>query len=161
MVSVTNPENLFENNELNSSGHLLQVISFAVGNDIFGVDIRTVHQVIRSAQFTPVPNSPDFIVGVMNLRGNIFPVIDLRKKLHLSSGENHTDTLWIIIIEVQNSMTGFIVDKVLKAHKVHPDSVEKKPEIFEDKLDDKYICSIAHINEKRIPLLDFNQIVLG
>lgn len=161
MVSTSNPENLIENNDQNSPGHYIQVITFAAGKDIFGVDIHIVQEIIRSVQFTSVPNAPDFVEGVINLHGNIIPVIDLRKKLHLDSEEIHPEKVWIIILEVEGSITGFLVDKVLKAHKINPDELEKDADITGDILDRKYIRGIAHIDDKRIPLLDFNQIVRG
>lgn len=81
-------DDMSEQNEQHSPSHLMQVITFALGNEILGVDILTVHEVIRSANFTPVPNSPAFIEGVINRRGNIFPVIDLKKSSTSTEKEN-------------------------------------------------------------------------
>jgi len=161
MDSITAQENLLGKDDLQKPGRLIQLISFTVGNDTFGVDILMVHEVIRSAKFTSVPNSSDFIEGIINLRGNIFPVIDLRKKLHLYSGETPRENTWIIILEVQEIMTGFIVDKVLKALKVDPSAIEREPDIADDRLHKRYISGIGNIDGERITLLDFNQILLG
>ena len=66
---------------------LMQLVGFTIGKELFGVDILMVQEIIRAAPITPVPNSPDFVEGVINLRGNILPVIDLRKRLNLLTEE--------------------------------------------------------------------------
>ena len=84
---------------------LMQLVGFEVGKEIFGVDILMVREIIRSAPITPVPNSPEFVEGVINLRGDIIPVIDLRKRLNLYTDEMQ-DNNWILILEVEGSVTG-------------------------------------------------------
>ena len=79
MVDVFTSE---EQEDLENEG-LMQLVGFEVGKEIFGVDILMVREIIRSAPITAVPNSPEFVEGVINLRGDIIPVIDLRKRLNL------------------------------------------------------------------------------
>ena len=91
---------------------LIQLVGFTIGKELFGVDILMVQEIIRAAPITPVPNSPDFVEGVINLRGNILPVIDLRKRLNLFTSEIRQKDTWILILDIQGKITGFIVDSV-------------------------------------------------
>jgi purine-binding chemotaxis protein CheW len=157
------PERTTENAEPSKNGRLLQLIGFTIGNNVFGVDIELAHEIIRSAPITAVPNAPDFVEGVMNLRGNIFPVIDLRKRLNLYSEEFSREETWTIILEIQGMMTGFIVDTVTRILKVYSGSIEEEPDKdkIPVKLDRNYISGVCNIGGALLVLLDFNEILLG
>ena len=105
---------------------LIQLVGFIIGKEYFGVDILMVQEIIRSTPITAVPNSPDFIEGVINLRGSIIPVIDLRKRLNLlAKGESYNkEDIWIVILDVDGRVTGFIVDKVTEVMKIQESSIE-------------------------------------
>jgi len=95
------------------STELLQLVSFMIGDEEFGVDILLVQEIIRMLQVTKVPNSPDFVDGVINLRGRIIPVIDFRCKLGIQRKVHDKDTR-IVVVEVSGKTVGFIVDAVIK-----------------------------------------------
>jgi purine-binding chemotaxis protein CheW len=78
---------------------VLQLVSFKIGNEEFGVDILQVQEINRLVEVTRVPNAPDFVEGVMNLRGRIVPVVNLRKRLGLEKRENDKDTR-IVVVEI-------------------------------------------------------------
>jgi purine-binding chemotaxis protein CheW len=78
-----------------------QLVGFVIGEEMFGVDILTVQEIIRDATITPIPDSPDFLEGVINLRGSIIPVIDLRKRLKLVHPGALNPDVWIIILTVE------------------------------------------------------------
>ena len=90
---------------------LLQIVSFKIGNEEFGLDILRVQEIIRLQDLTRVPNSPDFVDGVINLRGKVIPVIGLRKRFGLEEQAHDKETR-IVVLEVQNMVLGFIVDAV-------------------------------------------------
>jgi purine-binding chemotaxis protein CheW len=125
------------------------------------VDILTVQEIIRYTPITAVPDSPDFIEGVINLRGNIIPVIDLRKRLNLYKPEMHdgADT-WIIILQINTRVTGFIVDRVTRVLKIETDTMEPPPDIVVAGLKSQYIRRVCKVEEKLLILLDFDQILM-
>ena len=140
---------------------LMQLVGFEVGKEIFGVDILMVREIIRSAPITAVPNSPDFVEGVINLRGDIIPVIDLRKRLNLYT-EEVKDKNWILILEVEGSVTGFVVDRVDDVLKIEKDNIEAAPEIVLAGLESQYIRGVCEVGEKRLMiLLNFDSILLA
>ncbi len=138
---------------------LLQLVGFTIGKEQFGVDILMVQEIIRSAPITSVPNSPDFVEGVINLRGNIIPVIELRKRLNLYQEDSDEDT-WILILDIDGRVTGFIVDSVSKVLKILESSVEPPPDVVVAGLKSQYIRGVCDTGENLLILLDFNRILL-
>lgn len=154
-VSVTK-----ERIDLSEKEHLIQLVGFIIGNEMFGVDILMVQEIIRSAPITAVPNSPDFVEGVINLRGNIIPVIELRKRLNLYSMDVDPSDTWILILNIDDRVTGFIVDSVTKVLKIQEETIEPPPDIVIAGLESQYIQGVCKIDEKLLILLDFNRILL-
>jgi len=139
---------------------LMQLVGFTIGAEQFGVNILMVQEIIRSTPITSVPNAPAFVEGVINLRGNIIPVIDLRKRLHLDPGEMDPDETWIIILDIEGKITGFIVDSVTEVLKIQESSIEPPPDIIVAGLESQYIQGVCDIGEKLLIILDFNRILL-
>ncbi|MFZ2727506.1 MAG: chemotaxis protein CheW [Methylococcaceae bacterium] len=139
---------------------LIQLVGFKIGKETFGVDILMVQEIIRSAPITHVPNSPEFVEGVINLRGSIIPVIDLRKRLDLHTANYAKEKDWILILDIMGRITGFIVDLVTEVIKVQEDSIEPPPEIIVAGLHSQYIRGVCEIDKELLILLDFNRILL-
>ncbi|MES0326570.1 MAG: chemotaxis protein CheW [Gammaproteobacteria bacterium] len=157
MVDVFTSE---EQEELEKEG-LMQLVGFEVGKEIFGVDILMVREIIRSAPITPVPNSPEFVEGVINLRGDIIPVIDLRKRLNLFTEEMQKKN-WILILDIEGSVTGFVVDMVDEVLKIDESTIEPAPEIVLAGLESQYIRGVVEVAGKRLMiLLNFDSILLA
>ena len=157
MVDVFTSE---EQAELENEG-LMQLVGFEVGKEIFGVDILMVREIIRSAPITAVPNSPEFVEGVINLRGDIIPVIDLRKRLSLFTEEVQKKN-WILILDIEDSVTGFVVDRVDEVLKIDENTIEPAPEIVLAGLESQYIRGVVEVAGKRLMiLLNFDSILLA
>ena len=139
---------------------LLQLVGFVIGKELFGVDILMVQEIIRETPITPIPNSPDFIEGVINLRGNIIPVIDLRRRLNLREVSAPEGQIWIMILNVSGRITGFIVDSVTQVLKVPSNSIKPPPDIVVSGLQSQYITGVCRIDKRLLILLDFNRILL-
>ena len=139
---------------------LIQLVGFKIDNELFGVDILMVQEIIRSAPITYVPNSPDFVEGVINLRGSIIPVIDLRKRLNLHTANYKKERDWILILDIAGRVTGFIVDLVTEVIKVQENSIEPPPDILVAGLQSQYIRGVCEIEHNLLILLDFNRILL-
>ncbi len=157
MVDVFTSE---EQEDLENEG-LMQLVGFEVGKEIFGVDILMVREIIRSAPITAVPNSPEFVEGVINLRGDIIPVIDLRKRLNLFTEEMQKKN-WILILDIEGSVTGFVVDRVDEVLKIDESTIEPAPEIVLAGLESQYIRGVVEVAGKRLMiLLNFDSILLA
>jgi len=139
---------------------LMQLVGFKISTEMFAVDILMVQEIIRSAPITPVPNSPDFVDGVINLRGDIIPVVDLRKRLNLNVEVGEADKDWIIILDIDGRITGFIVDNVTEVMKIDESTIEPAPEILVAGLESQYIQGVCDIGGTLVVLLDFSRILL-
>lgn len=139
---------------------LAQLVGFKIGRELFGVNILMVREIIRETEITAIPDSPDFIEGVINLRGDILPVIDLRKRLKIHSFQTDEAEQWIIILNIEGRVTGFIVDWVTKVIKVPLESIKPPPDIVVAGLKGQYIKGVCKTDEHLLILLDFSQILL-
>ncbi len=137
-----------------------QLVSFVLDKEEFGVDILMVQEIIRLTTITPIPNAPEFIEGVINLRGKIIPVIDLRKRLNIGEkSPEYAKQTRILVIEIDGNVTGFIVDAVSEVLKIPTDQIEPPPEIIVSSIDSEYIEGVIKLNEKLLVLLDFRKIL--
>jgi purine-binding chemotaxis protein CheW len=142
------------------SESLMQLVGFKIADELFGVDILMVQEIIRSAPITAVPNSPDFVEGVINLRGDIIPVVDLRKRLNLYDEHSEKQKIWILILDIGGRVSGFIVDMVTEVLKIDEKEIEHAPEIIVAGLESQYIRGVIDIEGELLILLDFNRILL-
>jgi len=143
----------------NNSSELLQLVSFNVGNEEFGVDILCVQEINRMLQITKVPNAPEFVDGVINLRGKVIPVIDLRQKLGMPRKEHDKNTR-IIVVEVNNKTVGFIVDAVREVLRIPSDITEAPPEIAAG-INSEFIKSVGKLEDRLLILIDLEKILSG
>jgi len=139
---------------------IAQLVGFKIGQELFGMNILIVKEIIREAEITAIPDSPDFIEGVINLRGDIIPVIDLRKRLKLPSYQPNETDQWIIILNIEGRVAGFIVDMVTKVMKIPLESIKPPPDIVVAGLKSQYIKGVCKIDEHLLILLDFTRILL-
>ena len=107
-------------------GEILQVVSFRLGQEEYAINILDVQEIIRLVDMTPVPNTPAYVEGVINLRGKVIPIINLRARVGLAA-ENRTKETRIIVVEVAQSILGFIVDSVEEVLRLPQDSIEPPP----------------------------------
>jgi len=135
----------------------LQIVTFFLSNEEFGVDILLVQEIIRPTTITEVPNTPAFLEGVINLRGRVVPVVDLRRRLDLDVTPIDKSSR-IMIIEMEDRVTGFIVDSVSKVTSVPAESVQGAPEMVTAGVESEYIYGVSRLEDRLIILLDFSKI---
>lgn len=135
---------------------LLQLVSFKIGEEEFGIDILKVQEINRMMQITKVPNSPDFIDGVVNLRGRIIPVIDLRTRLNMPRIE-HDNRTRIIVVDLNGVTVGFIVDEVSEVLRI-PKSITEPPPAMVAGIDSDYITAVGKLEDRLLILLDLEKI---
>lgn len=136
----------------------LQLVSFHVGDEEFGLDILRVQEIIRLQPLTRVPNLPDYIDGVFNLRGRVIPVIGLRKRLGLEKQPPDKQTR-IVVVDVHNQTLGFIVDSVSEVLRIHSDTVEPTPRLSKTERD--YISGVGKLDSRLLLLIDLEQLMSG
>ena len=136
---------------------LLQLVSFKIGDEEFGVDILSVQEINRMSQITKVPNTPEFIEGVINLRGRIIPVIDLRVKLGMVR-KDHGKNTRIVVVELKGQTIGFIVDEVSEVLRIPKEITEAPPEMVGG-VNSDYITSIGKLEDRLLILLDLEKIL--
>ncbi|OGP94031.1 MAG: chemotaxis protein CheW [Deltaproteobacteria bacterium RBG_19FT_COMBO_56_10] len=139
------------------SRELLQLVTFRLGNEEFSLDILRVQEIIRHMELTRVPRTPDFVDGVINLRGRVIPVLDLRKRFGLPSGERTNETR-IIVVDVDNKTVGLKVDAVSEVLRLPADTVEPAPAIVTG-VESDYIKGVGKLEGRLLILLDVEKIL--
>jgi purine-binding chemotaxis protein CheW len=138
-----------------------QIVTFFLAEEEFGVDILLVKEIIRPTTITEVPNTLSYVEGVINLRGKVVPVVDLRKRLYLNASPQDKSTR-IMIIEMEERTTGFILDSVSKVMTLPRDSVQAAPDMITVGVDSEYILGVSRVDDegdRLIILLDFSKIL--
>ena len=136
---------------------LQQYVTFVIGKEVYGVEVHKVHQIIGMTKITHVPNSLSFMKGMINLRGSVMPVVDMRMKFEMEEKEYNTFTV-ILIVELKNRFIGMIVDSVSDVLEVPITSIHDTPH-FSAKIDTDYIRGIGSVEEDLIIILDVDMIL--
>lgn len=111
--------------------NILQVVGFLIGNEEFAVPILNVQEIVKPIEYTRVPGTPDYVLGVFNLRGNVFPLIDLRMKFGLPALKSNKDTRYIVI-RYNDEIAGFIIDKLTEAIRINETDIDPTPETLHE-----------------------------
>ena len=138
------------------SSQELQLVIFLLAKEEYGLPITKVQEINRMVPKTRLPQTPDFMEGVINLRGRVIPVIDLRKRFQLAVAAISDDTR-IIIVDVSGQTLGIVVDSVTEVVRLSAASVEPPPPAFV--LDSQYIHGIGKFDERLLILLDIDKVL--
>jgi purine-binding chemotaxis protein CheW len=136
---------------------LIQLVTFSIGEEEFGVDILKVQEIIRTMEITKVPRAQVFVEGVINLRGKVIPIIDLRRRFGLSS-KAHDKHTRIIVIEINNMIVGFVVDSVSEVLRIPSGTVEPPPPVVAG-VDSEYISGVGKLQDRLLILLDLDKLL--
>ncbi len=136
-----------------------QFLTFALGDEEYGVEILKVQEIRGYSAVTPIPNTPPYIKGVMNLRGTIIPVVDLRAKLAMSEAEYNQFTV-IIVVNVGTKVMGLVVDGVSDVLNIPKTDIQATPD-FGVEVDARVISGMAKAGEKLVALLDIDKVLGG
>ena len=140
----------------------VQLVTFRLGKEEFGLYIEDVREINRLTGVTAVPNSPSFVEGIMNLRGNVIPAIDLRKRFNLEIAK-HGEATRVIIVDILDKTTGLIVDSVSEVIRISRKLIEPPPEIISSKIETEFIDGIANLAKQGrfIIILNVDKILSG
>jgi purine-binding chemotaxis protein CheW len=137
----------------------IQIVSFSLDNEEYGVDIAQVQEIIRMVDITHVPRAPDFMEGVINLRGQLIPIIDLRARFSMPRAQATKNTR-IIVTEIGNKRVGIVVDSVSEVVTIPLEHVEQAPDLLAA-AGTEYIQGVGKINERLVVLLDLTMVITG
>jgi len=134
-----------------------QLVTYSLGNEKYGIDIVKVQEIIRVPEITRVPQMPDFIEGIINLRGHVIPIIDLRHRFTLGDAPDNADRR-IIVVSALNRTLGFIVDTVSHVIKIPVRQIEPPPAIIAG-IEREFITGVAMAEGSLIIILDLDKIL--
>ena len=136
---------------------LLQLVSFKIGEEEFGVDILQVQEINRMLDVTRVPNAPEFVDGVINLRGKVIPIINLRRRFGMQRKEKDKNTR-IVVVELTGKIVGFVVDAVQEVLRI-PRSVTEPPPTLVGAVKAEYITAVGKLEDRLLILLDLEKVL--
>ncbi len=136
---------------------LLQLVSFNIGSEEFGVDILKVQEINRMVEITKVPQAPHYVEGVINLRGKVIPIVDLRKRFNLELKEYDKDTR-IVVVDINGNILGMVVDSVSEVLRLPANTIEPPPEIVTG-INSEYIKGVAKLEDRLLIFLDLSKVI--
>jgi len=136
---------------------LIQLVTFSIGEEEFGVDILQVQEIIRTMEITNVPRAPEFVEGVINLRGKVIPIVDMRSRFGLES-KKHDKYTRIIVIENDMIIVGFVVDSVSEVLRLPATQVQPPPPVVAG-MDSDYIDGVGKLEDRLLILLDLDSLL--
>jgi purine-binding chemotaxis protein CheW len=135
----------------------LQVVGFRIGNETYGVRIGSVREIVRVPEITSVPSAPETVEGVINLRGKIIPVMDLRKRFgHREIKPDKKNR--ILVVELDNKLIGLIVNSASEVLKISPAEIEAPGSVFADG-ESGYVTGVGKLRDRLIILLDISKLL--
>jgi purine-binding chemotaxis protein CheW len=134
----------------------VQLVIFKLASEDYGLPISKVQEINRMVEVTKLPQTPDFMEGIINLRGRIIPVMDLRKRFGFSPQEHQDDTR-IMVVDVSGQTVGFIVDAVHEVAKIAEDCIEPPPPSFV--MDVQFVQGVGKLEDRLVILLDIDRII--
>ena len=132
-------------------------LTFVLSNEEYGIEILKVREIIGLMDITSVPQTPDYMKGVINLRGKVIPVIDLRMKFSMPE-EEHTQETCVIVVEVNSTSIGLIVDSVSEVSDIASGEIENAPK-FGQGIDTSFIMGLGKVKDKIIIMLDIDEVL--
>ena len=139
-----------------TSSDLLELVSFKLGHEEFGVEIRKVREINRMLDVTRIPNSPAYMEGVVNLRGKVIPVINLRRRFGMEE-KAHDKDVRVVVVELGGKVLGFVVDSVSQVLRI-PRSVTEPPPSLMGGVGAEYITAVGKLEDRLLILLDLEKI---
>ncbi len=136
---------------------ITQWVTFRLENEKYGINVMRVQEVLRMTEIAPVPGAPEYVLGIINLRGNVVTVIDTRKRFGLTETESD-DATRIVIIEAENQVIGILVDSVAEVAELRTTEIETAPNVGNDE-SSKYIQGVSNQQEELLILVDVNKLL--
>jgi purine-binding chemotaxis protein CheW len=136
---------------------ILQWVTFRLENESYGINVMQVQEVLRYTEIAPVPGAPPYVLGIINLRGNVVTVIDTRSRFALPNAET-TDQTRIVIIEAESQVVGILVDSVAEVVYLRQSEIETTPNVGNDE-SANFIQGVCHKNDELLILVDLEKLM--
>ena len=136
---------------------IVQWVTFHLENEKYGIKVMQVQEVLRMTEIAPVPGAPHYVLGIINLRGNVVTVIDTRRRFGLTDVENDDETR-IVIVESNNNVVGILVDSVAEVVDLKVSEIETAPNVGNDE-SSKYIQGVSSRENELLILVDVNKLL--
>lgn len=143
--------------KMSADDPVLQWVTFRLDNETYGINVMQVQEVLRYSDIAPVPGAPSYVLGIINLRGNVVTVIDTRQRFGLMPGDV-TDNTRIVIIESDRQVVGILVDSVSEVVYLRQSEIELTPNIGNED-NSKFIQGVCHKNNELLILVDLNRLL--
>ncbi len=140
-----------------SKDEVLQWVTFQLEEETYGINVMQVREVLRYTEIAPVPGAPDYVLGIINLRGNVVTVIDTRSRFGLMEGEV-TDNTRIIVIESEKQVIGILVDSVAEVVYLRSSEIDTTPSVGTEE-SSKFIQGVSNREGKLLILVDLNKLL--
>ncbi|NLK63232.1 MAG: chemotaxis protein CheW [Fusobacteria bacterium] len=137
---------------------MYKIISFQLANEVYGINVENVGEILKKIEIAEVPNTNPYIEGVINLRGNVIPVVNLVKKFNLKQNRDNNLEDKIIVIDDIEEQVGVLVDDVREVIKIEADMIEEVPKIYTE-LPKEFYAGVVNIEGRMIILLDILKIL--
>ncbi len=134
---------------------IMQWVTFRLGDEKYGINVMQVQEVLRITEIAPVPGAPSYVLGIINLRGNVVTVIDTRNRFGLMSKETD-DSSRVVIIETENHIIGILVDSVAEVVELRASEMENAPNVGNEE-SSKYIQGVTSTENELLILVDLNK----
>ncbi len=137
---------------------IVQLVGFIVGNEEYAVPILSIQEIIKPIEYTRVPSIPEYVLGVFNLRGNVIPLIDLRRKFRLPAKQEDTETRYIVMKDEDN-IAGFVIDKLTEAIRIKSSQIDPPPETLSHSADQGMIYGVGKKDNSILTILKVNALL--
>lgn len=136
---------------------VIQLVTFKLADETYGIDVMHVQEVLRISEIAPVPGAPAYVLGIINLRGNVVTVIDTRSRFGLPSAETD-DSSRIVIIESEEMVVGILVDSVAEVVELNQSEIDSAPNVGNDE-SSRYIQGVANRESDLLIVVDLNRLL--
>lgn len=143
--------------ELNENDPVIQLVTFMLKDERYGINVMQVQEVLRITEIAPVPGAPSYVLGIINLRGNVVTVLDCRNRFGLPSKETD-DSSRIVIIESEKQVVGILVDSVAEVVELNHSEIDSAPNVGNDE-SSRYIQGVATRDNNLLIVVDLNKLL--
>jgi purine-binding chemotaxis protein CheW len=143
--------------ESSSGDQVIQLVTFRLKDETYGINVMQVQEVLRVTEIAPVPGAPDYVLGIVNLRGNVVTVVDTRTRFELPTSELD-DSSRIVIIESDEQVVGILVDSVAEVVELRQNEIDSAPNIGSDE-SSRYIQGVASHDDDLLIVVDLNKLL--